>query len=204
MATSRTQIANQALSRLGARQISDIDDPNDPNAIRIANIYSVAFDEIARSHTWNCLTKRADLAASATAPAFGFEYAYPLPSDFIRLISLNGYTYSNQREDFYSIEGRSILTNASEAKIVYISRIESTQVNTLDALFVSAFVVLLASKLASLIKQDEQISQALLREYLNVALPQAMRVNATEKFKRQWNRRIKGLIWESRYGKDSV
>jgi hypothetical protein len=177
---NQTEIANQALARVGAKLIFDIDDTESKNARVVKNIYSVTFEELARIHKWNCLKARSDLAQLSTAPDFGWDYQYQLPTDCLLLCTVNGLEI-NEREDDYEIEGRKILTDAETCQITYIAN--QTDSNEWDSAFISAFVVLLAAKIATSIRQDEGMGQKLMEEYERITLPRAKRIDGNERKK---------------------
>jgi len=148
MATSETSIANLALQKLGADRITSLDQ-NHPNAREMNAAYSAMRDLELRSYRWNFAKKRAALTAHATSPASdsGFAYAYPLPSDYLRLLAANeSNLYDGDNSVDWKIEQhegvRCILTNWSNMDIVYIAQI------TDPAQFDAAFVELLACRLA--------------------------------------------------------
>ncbi len=87
MATSEVGIVNIALARIGEQPLSSLTDDNE--AGRLANRhYASLRDAVLRERQWNCAVRRAVLPSLATAPSFGFSACFSLPSDFIRLISL--------------------------------------------------------------------------------------------------------------------
>lgn len=179
MALSVTDICNQALARVGEEAIMDVADTSSKLA-RICNVvFFPTFAEMARMAEWNCLKKRVALAQLSTAPAFEWLYQYQLPSDFISLVEVNGTAYNGEPQDDWEIEGRVLLTDAETANIRYIAEDQDT--TKWDTLFVGAFVVLLASRIAVRIRQDEGLSQALLTEFERVALPRARMKDGNEK-----------------------
>ena len=113
---STVDICNGALNQLGATTILSLTE--DSKNARLCNQrYSQVRDAVFRSHPWNCLQKRVELAADTTAPAWGFSYAYTLPADCLRLLRILDY------DSNYKVEGRKILSNTSSMKILYIGRI---------------------------------------------------------------------------------
>ena len=169
--------------RIGQNVINDIDDTSDPTA-RIAKVfYEDVVKEVLRSHPWNCLKRRAVLAKNTTGPDFGWENSFTMPTECHRLITVNGYD-SDYVQDYYEIEGRDILTDAEECKITYVLYSEDT--TKYDALLIQAIVTLLASRLASKIGKDDQLSQALLTEYTRVSLPRAQKVDGNEQKRRAY------------------
>ena len=113
---SVVEICNGALNQLGATTILSLTE--DSKNARICNArYTQVRDAVFRSHPWNCLQKRVELAADTTAPAWGFSFAYTLPADCLRLLRILDY------DSNYKVEGRKILSNTSSMKILYIGRI---------------------------------------------------------------------------------
>ena len=113
---SVVDICNGSLNQLGASTILSLTE--DSKNARLCNQrYSQVRDAVFRSHPWNCLQKRVELAADTTAPAWGFSYAYTLPADCLRLLRILDY------DSNYKVEGRKILSNTSSMKILYIGRI---------------------------------------------------------------------------------
>src|SRR4051812_44976933 len=85
MATSDVSICNLALQKLGATRIAALTD-NSRNARAVAACYEQMRDRELRANPWNFAKARAQLAAAGTAPAFDYNNAFPLPTDFLRLI----------------------------------------------------------------------------------------------------------------------
>ncbi len=122
---STVDICNGALNQLGATTILSLTE--DSKNARLCNSrYTQVRDGLFRTHPWNCLQKRVELAADTTAPAWGFSYAYTLPADCLRLLKILDY------DSNYKVEGRKILSNTSTMKILYIGRI--TDPNEYDEL----------------------------------------------------------------------
>ena len=113
---SVVDFCNGSLNQLGATTILSLTE--DSKNARLCNSrYTQVRDAVFRSHPWNCLQKRPELAADTTAPAWGFSYAYTLPADCLRLLRILDY------DSNYKVEGRKILSNTSSMKILYIGRI---------------------------------------------------------------------------------
>lgn len=185
MALSRTDIANQALARVGARPIMDLDDEDLPTARTCKSVFDATIEEVGRSAEWNCLKARENLAQLSEVPAFGWAYQYQLPTGCLKLVKLNGTDSDSDPGDEYEIEGKKLLTDAEEAKIQYIKF--KTDTNEYDSLFIDALVVLLAAKIAVPIRGGDYTEMAgrLLAEYETVKLPRARKRDAAER-KRKW------------------
>ena len=112
---STVEICNGALNQLGATTILSLTE--DSKNARLCNSrFTQVRDSVFRSHPWNCLQKRVEIAVDTTAPAWGFSFAYTLPADCLRLLRILDY------DSNYKVEGRKILSNSSTMKILYISK----------------------------------------------------------------------------------
>lgn len=154
---TKTDIFNQALSRLGdATQIAS-DAENTPNAIACRAHYDRVRQELLRGHPWNFATTRAILEPEDDAPAFGFKYQFELPENCLHV------TQGNKRGDKYRVEGRFILSDASSIQLIYVRDVET--ISLFDSTFVEALVLHLASAIAmdvahSMVKRDNLLQDA--------------------------------------------
>ena len=136
---STVDICNGALNQLGATTILSLTE--DSKNARLCNSrYTQVRDGLFRTHPWNCLQKRVELAADTTAPAWGFTSAYTLPADCLRLLKILDY------DSNYKVEGRKVLSNSSSMKILYIGRI--TDPNEYDELLRETLSASLAADIA--------------------------------------------------------
>lgn len=86
--SSSTDIGNLALDMLLAGTVGDIENPDDAIESLLSRWYDLKRQALLRSHTWNFAKDRAVLASSSTTPDFGFTKEFPVPSDFLRLCSV--------------------------------------------------------------------------------------------------------------------
>ena len=137
MAVSDVSICNLALSKIGTRsKISSIDEEGVlPETCKIH--YAHTRDALMQSHPWNFAMKRIALSRNAIAPAFEFLYSYQLPADCLRVVAMYDTSIP------YKVEGRDLLTNATEVNLKYISK----TINEL--LFTPLFVEALATRMAA-------------------------------------------------------
>lgn len=196
MALSKTQICNQALARIGAQSIMDIGD-DAKGARACLNAYEATVREVASLGDWRCLKKRVAFSKLVATPAFEWAYQYQLPVDFISLVELNGVEYHGQPSDDWEVEGQVLLTDADEAKATYIAYVEDSTV--WDALFTDAVVVLLASKIAVPMRQDEGMAQALKEEFLRSALPKARTKNGNNRRRLRFDPCAESRFLSARY-----
>ena len=136
---SVVEICNGSLNQLGATTILSLTE--DSKNARLCNQrYTQVRDGVFRSHPWNCLQKRVELAADTTAPAWGFSFAYTLPADCLRLLRILDF------DSNYKVEGRKILSNTSTMKILYIGRV--TDPNEYDELLRETLSAALSADIA--------------------------------------------------------
>ena len=118
---SVVNICNSSLNLLGASTISALTD--DTKNARLCNQrYEPVRNRVFRSHAWNCLHKRVQLAQNSTAPVVEYDYAYALPSDCLRVLKIhNGTTDSIATALDYKLEGRNIVTDIDTVFLIYIA-----------------------------------------------------------------------------------
>jgi hypothetical protein len=119
------------LNLLGASTIAALTD--DTKNARLCNQrYEPVRNRVFRSHAWNCLHKRIQLAQNSTAPVVEYSYAYALPSDCLRVLKIhNGTTDSIASALDYKLEGRNIVTDEGTIYLIYIAL--DTDPNNYDA-----------------------------------------------------------------------
>lgn len=150
---SVVSIVNNALSKIGESNITALDENS--NQARAANtIYEQIRDAVIRGHRWNFAQKRVQLAKLTTVPAFGFANEFQLPTDLLRVIRMS------ETDLIFSVEGRKLLTDEDEARIIYIARIIDP--NEFDALFVEALSARLAAELAVTLTESRTLSEQMM------------------------------------------
>lgn len=181
---SQVEIANRALTKLGAARIISFADDNKQSR-SVNSMFNVVRDAELRAHLWSFTIKRDSLPALTTTPAWGYEYEYQLPPDCLRLLevddiypgpNLDDYRNANTQE--FTIEGRKILTNKdAPLKIRYVSRVADT--TQWDATFVEAFACRLAMEMCEDLTQSSSKKESVKDDY-NTAIMMAIRANAIE------------------------
>jgi hypothetical protein len=173
---SNVEIGNRALQHLGAKRIVSLTDDS-RNAQAINACFEPTKLALLRAHPWCFATKRAELAASATAPLFTRTNSFPLPSDFVRLLPPDPEDNINSLD--WVIEGRSIVTN--DTAPIYIRYIyDVTDPNEMDVLFREAFAAKLAENTCEEITQSNS-KKADIKETFKEIIAEARRTNAIEK-----------------------
>lgn len=144
MATSVVQICNDALQGLKRERIMALTDNSEEAAVCNQAWPSVR-DAVLRTHPWNCAMRQAQLHQSATAPTWKWGYAYPLPTDCLRVWEFVGSDGNPIRK--WEKQGNCLLCN--EDAPVYISYVRREEDPTLyDALLCDALTARLMVKLA--------------------------------------------------------
>jgi hypothetical protein len=139
---SQVEIMNMALLQLGDEIILTTTE-NTKAARTMMVLWDITVRECLEDHTWGFAKKRATLGLLAGTPTYEFDYAYQLPTDFIRLVHMG----EPADEYDWRIEGDTLLTNETVAEILYIRYISDT--SKWNPKFVSAVSLLLAAKAAN-------------------------------------------------------
>lgn len=119
---SWVQIANKAVRRLGVAPIQSLTEDSEA-ARQINGIYEMVRDDVLSRHPWNCALYRTSIAADSTAPTFGYDNAYTLPTDpyCLRVWRVGEEEYAPVE---YRVEGRKIVTDEdAPLYVTYIKRI---------------------------------------------------------------------------------
>lgn len=159
MGISEVGICNMALGKIGAEAIGALTEASD-NARACNRFYEYVRDELLRRHPWNFAVNRATLAQLATAPAYGYDHAYQLPTSPYCLRVLELYEERDEGYDFL-IEGRSLITDADTARIKYIARV--TDPTYFDSSFVETLATRLAAEIAVKVTGESGIAEAMLK-----------------------------------------
>ena len=159
MATSPTDIANQALGMVGNQPITSIDDAS-VAANLCARFFPRLRDELLRNHPWKFAMRRASLPASDVAPVWSTMKAFPLPADCLRLLALDLYDPDIR----WQVEGGNVVAELDgPLDVLYTARVED--VAAWDATFTSAMCARLAMELAMPLAQSGTLRQQMESEY---------------------------------------
>ena len=167
---SIVDICNGALNQLGASTILTLTE--DSKNARLCNArFTQVRDSIFRSHPWNCLQKRVELAADSDTPAWGFTSQFTLPADCLRVLTILDF------DSDYKIEGRKILTDNSSMKILYVSRV--TDPNEYDELLRETLSAALAADIAYAVTSSNPVAKNMY-DLFQQKLKEARFVDSTE------------------------
>lgn len=175
-------ICNLALVQgLGQDPISALTD-NRKAAILCNLNYDQVRRAVLRGHIWNFAVKRAQLSASATAPAFGFANAFSLPADYLRLVPAVG---EDSNQEKWKIEGQYLLSDDDGAMdLIYIYDCQDPAL--FDPLFVQALAYALAAELAIPLTQDKALRSSM-ENLRNDRLASARTVSSQDNSAQVWD-----------------
>jgi len=174
---SVVDICNSSLNLLGASTISALTD--DSKNARLCNQrYSNVRDRVFRSHSWNCLTKRIQLAQDTASPVIEYTYQYTLPTDCLRVLKVhNGTTDSIASALDYKVEGRKIKTDEGTLYLIYIAI--DTDPNNYDSYLRESISHQLAADLAYAITSNATLANNYMAR-ADERLREARFIDATE------------------------
>jgi len=163
--SSEVDIVNSALIKVGEETISSLDDSS-RQAVAAKREYPLMRDGLIRSYRWNFAVERVSLAPDGTAPPFGFENRFRLPTDCLAVIGLYDADASSAtrldrnytgNDEPWKVEGRFIHADGTELKIFYLKQV--TNVGDFDPLFAECLSWRLAADLAYFLSTGLQQAQ---------------------------------------------
>ena len=170
---SAVDICNDALAMVGHEPFISALDQAGKTAGLCRMFYPRRRDELLRGHPWNFALKRAEIAASTDAPVWGPTTLYPLPSDCLRVLRIDGHPLTD-----WKVEGRAIACNeTAPLNILYVSQVTDTAL--FDASFATALAARIAVDLAMPLANSAQMRDALAKAAKD-ALREARGMDAQE------------------------
>lgn len=174
MAASPVAVVNSALIKVGAERIDSLTDSN-PRAIICNEQYAKCRDDVLIAHPWNFAIDRASLSESLPVPIDGFEHKFALPSDVLRVLSIN-----EDSSIEWAIEGEYLHTDESSVKIKYIKQVTDTTI--WSASFDEVLALRIAAEICYSLKKDASQTDTLWKLYKS-QLAQARSFDAQEGYK---------------------
>lgn len=153
------EVCNIALVSLGADPIMEMGEDNE-NARRLNVLYGPTLKDLLRLHPWNFALWRTSLAQLTETPAFGYTYYYQLPSDYERVVEING-----QVDIDYVIEGDRLLCDEETVELRYIRHV--TDPTKFDSNFTILFAARLAAEIAYAITNSRTVAADKWDQYLD-------------------------------------
>lgn len=119
MNNSSISLCSKALLKIGATGITSFEDGTAEAEVS-GNLYSYIRDSLLSSYPWSFALSQAKLARLENVPVADFNYAYLLPTDFLRVVSAG--SFGKGRGLVYKIVKNCLYTNLSEVNLTYIRR----------------------------------------------------------------------------------
>jgi hypothetical protein len=160
-------IANRALGRLGKGRIDNLDTGSELSQY-VNTFLGEAIAAVLSARSWS-FAKREQLVRIALEPAYGYLYAYQLPSDIINLVAVDTGIRS------YRPEGALILTDAETVYITYIPK--PADPGNLPEYIKTAIATHLAFLLTPPLTSNEQMAARIMQDKV-MSLEEAVRADA--------------------------
>jgi hypothetical protein len=171
---SVAEIGANALRLLADRSITSLED--DSERARLVNaLWPQARDASLRAHGWRFARKRAQLQLLQAAPLWEYSKAYQLPTNPWCLRVLK--TSLDDLDIAWTLEGRTLVTDAETVKILYVARVEDP--GEYDASFEAAVTARLAADLAYPVTRSVDLAKDMLKLY-GIKVMEARFLDSTE------------------------
>lgn len=166
MATE-TELVNAALRKGGgAKRISDLTDSVGSAGIA-SDVLTFERDDLLRAAVWNFSITRVKLGQLSAAPVFGWTYAYGLPTDCLRVVSVHDNEAGTgivpyKLESLKQADGsyvNALMSDASDIYLRYCRQI--TDPNLMTASFRQVLILRMAKIFAVSIAKSNPLFQAL-------------------------------------------
>lgn len=169
----KLSIINAALMKVGLPLAADVNDC-DWNA---STIYEAMAEQALRSFPWGFATRFAVLTRSAAEPAFGFRYAYAMPSGCLRVVDVRCGEDLRSPKARFVVSGKLVYANVSPCNARYVARELDPADWPTD--FADAVAARIAAEIANLSAQTMSMTPGLIQLY-QLSLAQAQAIDATE------------------------
>lgn len=185
---SETEIASNALTKLGGEPLTSMADDDTQRARLCRAYYPNVRDAVLRAYPWRCATVRANLALDEDTP-IGDEWTYqfqlPVLPYCLRILKVEDGTIP------YTVEGRFILCDESTLYIKFVKRV--TDPGSFDALLSEAIECRLAADLAYPVTGSPTLIQAMWELY-EAKIREARTIDGMEAPLELWE--SKSLVWD--------
>jgi hypothetical protein len=188
MAEAWVEVANSALIKIGTQQISSLAQATPQARICLTRL-PVSVNIILRKFPWKCAMTSTNLAQLSTPPPDkNFLYAYPIPTDCLRVWRYNpgspllGASYGSnfviRQNQIWSNDGLSITGAGSSPSLTYVQNPYNSPAR-LDALCTEAIACQLAMDICYTLTESLPLKQDL-QQQLKLALQNARTVDSME------------------------
>lgn len=173
---TETEVANMSLDLLREAPISDLSDTSKAVARLLNRNFANARDTVLEAHPWRFALDRELLTKDVTAPAFGWDYRFQLPSTCLRPLPLREDGLFEGPPILHEIEGDYILTNNNgPLKFRFVGRRDTP--GTWSNLYCSALQGKLAWRMAHWLTGKQSYIETARQHYFAM-IDEARRVDA--------------------------
>lgn len=167
MASNKTEICNMAVSWLGGKRITSVDDDDTLEARLCRANYDLARKAVLEDREWTFAVKRDMFTPLVDPPLFGFSYAFEIPAYVLRVINVYDPGMSNRTHLIgidHVIEGNKIYANL---ETIYVRYIEDVEITTFfSALFDQALAAYIAANIAVGLTENQSMQENMHMLYL--------------------------------------
>lgn len=158
MTISVTSLANRALDLVGKDIFLDIETSTSADARLVKRNYEPVLLRCLRKSDWPFALSRQSLNPDTVAPVNEFQYAYELPSDFVKL------TRTFDKWICYKMEGtKRLVCNEQTLTVLYVNNKTLIDPSTMDPSFAEYFshelAIALTYKLSDSINLRKELEQ---------------------------------------------
>lgn len=155
----KVKICSKALVRCGCNEISSFDESS-TEATVAENFYDEVKENLLSSHPWSFALGQTSLSRLTATPVADYDFAYQLPTDFLKAISLG----SGNRElgagvDYRLFEDR-VHTNCDSIILTYVF---SAPEEIFPPFFTTALITMLAAELCLPLTENTSRTDLLFR-----------------------------------------
>lgn len=153
-----TDLANLALDLIEEDQaLLDVESDTTAVGKAVRRAFWQCWDETLRAAPWNCARKRVSRPALSEEPAFGFDYYYELPGDYINVQEIGDLAEGEQWCVEETPAGAKAIACDLAAPLYLIYTYQLRNIAKADAMFRSAFVARLGASIAPTLSKDSAI-----------------------------------------------
>lgn len=161
-----TSICNQALVKLGAETVINIDQGT-TEAIICKAFYEDTLQAVLDEYPWSFATQRYQLPQSAETPPAPFAAQYLIPSNVLRIVEASANpNFERENTTDWRVENGFILSNMGSMYIRAI--VKTTDPSKYSPGFVRAFVARLAAEMCTAVTSSREMAAQLSQEYVQV------------------------------------
>lgn len=123
--TTRLQLYNNALLRLGERRLASLSENRESRRVMDQIWDSDVIDAVLEQGMWNHAIKTVEISYSPSVdPDFGFKKAFDKPDDFVRIVALCSDEYFQNPLNAYQDEGNFWFCDLETIYVRYVSNDE--------------------------------------------------------------------------------